>query len=271
MSQNIITRDEAWKIISNQVAVQEQLRTKGEQTLRIIVAIAILVTGTSLVSGYNFSESEFEQAASSTPIPTSDLYIILGANFVAAIFLSLCFLFLLSCFLYRNYKASRHSSLQPNLGGEQSCSVLIVANDEYRELITNEKVGIHQYQEWIMSNHESLSEKRQQLSIANTDITLLIILLFLAFTLSMLSIYVAYIEVIIIDVILILFGFLFLAFLYWTRDESLLNWRTLPLTEQQKADFPYMDTEEFNAVCITYGIMTVFTSWALCRFLSVVF
>lgn len=257
----IITPDEVWKIIGNQIEVQEQLRRKGQQTLLILSSLAVIFTGAagaSIVFEFNVPDSEIENTASNLPTTTADVVITLIFNYLIAIFLLVIAFILFLGFIYRNYEVSRHSSLHPSLGERKEGSVLVVANSDYRELISDAQVEARQYEDWICTNNEILSEKREELEKANADFILLVAstvwaLIIVFFVNVIRIIWLLYIDILILIITLLIVGFILL-----TRDKQLLTWKGWPVTKQQKEDLPYLDSLELHLSSILYtGLVLV--------------
>lgn len=262
-----ISEDNAWEIINNQIIVQEQLRKRGQQTLRLLSTLAAIVVGTSVTLSvalnYNIWDANVEDTASSLAVAALDLRGTLFWNSIIIFFILTSMITPFLSFLFRNYSASRHISLQPNLGGRKDNSIRVTA--DYRNIIGGKEIVMQQYETWIKSNDEKLADKRQQLDIANIDLSILIVSTFLIIAIHTSIINRDILILVYIDFVLLIVPIVFVIFVLGTRDEPLRNWRSLPFTEQQKERFPFLRTVQFWMICLTYTPIFIFSIY-VCKF-----
>lgn len=250
-----IDRDEAWNIVSNQIEVQEQLRTRGQQVLSILAAIAVVIAGISLSFDFSISESEFKNTLNSSSLSEADLRIILEFHQAAAAILLLISSLLIIFFIKRNYEASRHSPLKPGLGGREDRPIFVVTNSDYQSILGENQATARQYEEWISSNTKTLDRKRSKLNTANTDLYAILNSLIIAILLMVHASFVNVELLFYIDIIVFLEALFISVVLLKTRDKW-LDIKSWPFTEKQKEDFPYLDTTEAFVIAF-------FTPWIL--------
>lgn len=155
----IITSEEAWEIIGNQLEVQEQLRTKGQQTLQLLIATVVIVAGASFALDYNISETRIREVASSLPTTASALAGTLLWNTLIMLFLLVISITVLTAFVLRNYAAFQHSALQPCLGSKENSHVLVTDDEEYLDFISGRNIRKEQFKAWIQTNNHKVSKK----------------------------------------------------------------------------------------------------------------
>lgn len=250
-----INREEAWNIISNQIEVQEQLRTRGQQVLSILSAIAILVAGISLSFNFGISETELESTAPLTPFSEADLLVILEFHQVTAAMLFVLSLILVLAFIIRNYRASRHSSLKPSLGGREDFSISVVTNSNHQDILNENQLIAYQYEEWIASNTEILNRKRTELNLANVNLVYALNCLLLS-ALLLFHVSSVNLEDVFFTDLVILSEFSVIVLVLWKKRDEWLNFRSWPFTEQQKELFPYLDTGEIQAIILLTPLIT---------------
>lgn len=264
----IVTADEAWEIINNQINVQEQLRTKGQQTLQIVATVAVIIAGISITFDYSVPNAEIENVANDMPVSALDLSGTLLWNAFIIFFLSIIIIGLLVSFISRNYIASQHSSLQPGLGERRNHPVFVVRNNGHRELISEKSTSMQQFTRWIESNNHEISEKRQQLSKANTSLSLSLSALFIAGVLFMSILQVDIFPLLYFDAILFVLALFSVYVILKTRNERFLVRNSWPLTEQQIEDIPYLNTPEMGLIVLCYIPISVLTFYVLQHYIQ---
>lgn len=266
----IIDKDEAWEIISNQITVQEQLRTRGQQILKILSAVAVIVAGTSLSFDYSISDEALENTATTASVSEDVLRGFLIDNQIISIFLLILAGMYFISFVTRNYAASRHSSLQPGLGGRNDPSIIVAATDTSQDLFNGNHPIRQYYGDWITSNAEILENKRQQLGIANLSLVLLVDCLVMIVSLLNSASNAGIVMLIYIDAFLILQIIALVIFYAGSRDEwwNLSSW---PLTKRQKERFYFLNTMEFAGTVLFCAILLISIVATLYAFLPVLF
>lgn len=83
----IVDRNEAWEILNNQTTVQEQLRTRGQQILTILSALAVVAVGVSFSLDSGVSNAAVENTVATTPLSEDMLRNFLSGHELISAFL----------------------------------------------------------------------------------------------------------------------------------------------------------------------------------------
>lgn len=267
----IVDRNEAWGILNNQITVQEQLRTRGQQILTILSALAAVAIGVSFSLDSGISDAAVENTVATTPLSESMLRDFLSGHIIVSFFLLILVFMYFFSFVARNYAASRHSSLQPGLGERYEAPIRVAATTDYRNLLTGDQVLIQRYEEWIESNSRKLESKRHHLGIANMSLVLLFDCLVLRFLLLNTSSNAAVGGTIYIDLFLVM-QVVFILFIYLATRDRLRSVNPWSLSQNHKEHFYFLDTMEFTGTVLfsIFILLTLLVSfWPLLPLLPI--
>ena len=254
-----LTEEDAREIISNQIDVQEQLRSQGQQTVRLVIAAIAAVgisSSLSLISiDYIPDNKEIQAAATRLPTTAQNIRGTLSWNTIIAIFAITIAILLFLAFFGRNYRAAQHTSLSPSLGTKDNKTIVISEK--------NGKKRMRQYESWVLENNQALAKKRENLNNAGTNLfyTFFLALLVLIIYVSLRDANI--VSLLLVDIIFAIMSLSLLSVNTLIALEYVLNSEYLGEKWNMKEIFPYVNTVEYVAMNIVFIFITFFDIYVL--------